>query len=84
MEEIKKNQALSPEEEVTRLKYYCQQLMEQNRELAQVASVINKLPWLFKVLEQEAFFDVKFVENCASEIKEILASDNTETEQEKK
>lgn len=83
MEENKRNQ-LSPEEEVVKLKYYCQQLMEQNRELAQAASLINKLPWLFKVLEQESFFEMEFVEECAKEITEILKPEDTEVEEPKK
>ena len=81
--EEKKNQ-LTPEEEITKLKYYCQQLMEQNRELAQAASLINKLPWLFKVLEQESFFEVAFVEECVKEITEILRPESMVSEEPKK
>lgn len=82
MEESRPN--ISSEEEVKRLKYYCQQLLEQNRELAQVTSLVNKLPWLFKVLEQESFFEVEFVEECVKEITEILKPENTEVEEPKK
>lgn len=81
---MEENRPISPEEEVKKLKYYCQQLMEQNRELAQAASLINKLPWLFKVLEQESFFEVEFVEKCAKEITEILQPTDTEAEESKK
>lgn len=75
---------VSPEEEVKRLKYYCQQLLEQNRELAQAASLINKLPWLFKVLEQESFFEESFVLECVKEITEILAPEGAIKEESKK
>lgn len=58
------------------LKNYCNQLMMQRNQLAerlsQVTEVLNKLPWLFKVVENSTIFDNLFVGKCAQEIKEIL------------
>ena len=59
------------------LKDWCNQLMIQRNQLgqklSQVTNAINTLPWLFEVLKSKEFFDEKFVQDCASEIKYIIS-----------
>lgn len=58
------------------LKNWCNQLMMQRNQVAekltQVTDVINKLPWLFKVIEHRDAFDYDFVDMCAKEIVVIM------------
>lgn len=58
------------------LKNYCDQLLSQRNQLAQrlnaVQNVLNKLPFLFKVIENSDKFEASFVDQCATEIVEIM------------
>lgn len=72
------------------LKNWCDQLMMQRNQLAarltQVTEVVNKLPWLFKVIENETMFSTAFVDSCVKEIQYIMTpppSENTEEDKEK-
>lgn len=71
---------------VEELKNFCNQLLSQRNELAsklqEITAVLNKLPWLFKVLEYKDFFDAKFIEGCVKEI-EILVAPYEEKPEEK-
>ena len=70
MEESKKKVNVAPEEPTTeQLKNYVNQLMAQRNELAkqlgEITSAVNKLPWLFKVLKYDMFFDTTTVEKAS-------------------
>lgn len=58
------------------LKNYCNQLLMQRNQLAeklnQITNVLNKLPWLFKVLEYSKMFNEAFVGECINEIELML------------
>lgn len=58
------------------LKNYCNQLLMQRNQLAeklnQITNVLNKLPWLFKVLEYSKMFNDTFVGECINEIELML------------
>ena len=58
------------------LKNWLDQVVAQRNQVAeklrQVTEVINKLPWLFKVLENKDLFDTQFVGDCVEEITYIL------------
>lgn len=58
------------------LKNYCNQLLMQRNQVVekfnQVTNVLNKLPWLFKVIENDKMFSRPFVTKCISEIELIL------------
>lgn len=70
------------------LKNWCDQLMMQRNQLAekleQVANVVNKLPWLFKVIENKNSFANEFVTACVEEITFILTPPAEEDEETKK
>lgn len=70
------------------LKNWCDQLMMQRNQLAekleQVANVVNKLPWLFKVIENKDSFANDFVTACVEEITFILTPPAEENEETKK
>ena len=58
------------------LKNYCNQLLMQRNKIAErlneVTDVINKLPWLFKVIENASSFSASFVEQCVAEVESIM------------
>lgn len=58
------------------LKNWCDQLMMQRNQLAekldQATSVMNILPWLFKVVENKDSFTSEFVDACTKEIMLIM------------
>lgn len=67
------------------------QLSEQNRDLynklqeANLANTIQRLRLLFKVVKYKESFDTDFVNNCISEIQEIMTiTEETITEEEVK
>lgn len=65
------------------LKNYCNQLMMQRNQLAekleQVTSVLTRIPWLFKVLENASKFSDETVKKSAEQIEFILfGSENAE------
>lgn len=58
------------------LKNWCDQLLMQRNQLAerlgQITEIHNKLPWLFKVIENKEVFDTDFVQSCVKEITLIM------------
>ena len=82
MEEIKDKGVKTPKsKEVTKPTYeqlenWCNQLLMQRnqvaKELRQVTDIVNKLPWLFKVLENKDFFSGEFLDTCIKEIVDIM------------
>lgn len=58
------------------LKNWLDQVVAQRNQVAerlnQVTDVLNKLPWLFKVLDNKDIFPKEFVQNCITEITFIL------------
>lgn len=66
------------------LKNYCNQLLMQRNQVAeklnQVTEIINKLPWLFKVIELKSSFDPAFVEFCTKEVEYIMTPPPVEEE----
>lgn len=80
--EEKKLKAAEPKKQERReptyedLKNYCNQLMMQRNQLAeklnQITDVLNKMPWLFKVIENASMFRKDFVGACAEEIELIM------------
>ena len=69
-------------------KNYCNQLLMQRNEaierLNEVSSTLNKLPWLFKVVEFSHMFDTDFVGQCIEEIRFIMTPPKEEEQEEKK
>lgn len=61
-----------PEEEIQQLKYYVNELMQQNQqltiELRKVTSALNKLPILFEVIKLKENFPNDFVKACVQEV----------------
>ena len=80
MEEVKEKPVNAGEEKkeptYQQLKNWCDQLMMQRNQIAerlnQVTDVLNKLPWLFKVIENERAFAPEFVDMCKKEIMIIM------------
>lgn len=70
------------------LKNWCNQLLMQRNQIAerleQVTDVLNKMPWLFKVIENSKEFNSEFVDRCATEIEAIMTPAETETEDNQK
>ena len=68
------------------LKNWCDQLMMQRNQIAerlnQVTDVLNKLPWLFKVIENKESFEAEFVDMCAKEIVFIMTPPAEESKEE--
>ena len=71
------------------LENWCNQLLLQRNQLAeklrQVTDVLNKLPWLFKVIENKDLFDSNFVEYCKQDVMFIMtppSEDNPEKSEE--
>lgn len=66
------------------LKNYCNQLLMQRNQLAeklnQITNVLNKLPWLFKVVENYKMFSEVFVSNCINEIELMLTPPDSSEE----
>lgn len=94
--EEKNEKAVSVTEEqkpsYDQLKNWLDQVVSQRNQLAerlnQVSNIMNKLPWLFKVIENANSFTPEFVYNCTQEVQYILASpdeagDSTEEENKK-
>ena len=81
MEETKESKVVEMNERreptVEELKNYCNQLLMQRNEVAQklqeVTTMLNKLPWLFKVVEYKDLFDKDFVDRCLNEISLLVA-----------
>lgn len=67
------------------LKNWCDQLLAQRNQLAeklnQITDVINKLPWLFRVVENKEAFPPEFVELCSNEIIVIMTPPTPEKEE---
>lgn len=84
MEELKKKSVNTESQEgkqekapsYEQLKNWCDQLMMQRNQLAerlgQITDIVNKLPWLFKVIENKDIFNKEFVDYCISEVTYIL------------
>ena len=68
------------------LKNWCDQLMVQRNQLSQklqqVTSVVNKLPWLFEVVNHREAFPSEFVDMCIKEIEMIMTPPQEESEEE--
>lgn len=66
------------------LKNWCNQLLMQRNQVAerleQVTDVLNKMPWLFKVIENSKEFNSEFVARCAIEIEAIMTPQEPEKE----
>jgi hypothetical protein len=73
---------------VDQLKNYCDQLLAQRNELAQrlniVSSITNKLPWLFKVIENKEYFSSEIVNRAIAEVGIILYPPQKEEKEEEK
>jgi hypothetical protein len=67
------------------LKNWCDQLLMQRNQIAeelrQVSNIVNKLPWLFKVIENKEVFSTEFVNNCVKEIVDIMTPPEEEKEE---
>lgn len=69
------NEKLSYEQ----LENICHQLSEQSRELytrlqeANMANMFTRLNFLFKMLEQQVFFEEELIDAVANEIKQLMA-----------
>lgn len=69
------NEKLSYEQ----LENICHQLSEQSRELytrlqeANMANMFTRLNFLFKMLEQQVFFEEEIIDAVAKEIKQLMA-----------
>lgn len=65
------------------LKNWLDQVVAQRNEVAkrlnEVTDVLNKLPWLFKVIENSKAFPSSFVEACSNEIVFIMTPPEEET-----
>lgn len=89
MEENKKTQKQKAVEKPTveQLENYCNQLLSQRNQLAQqleaVRNVLNKLPFLFKVVENSDKFGEEFTNLCIEEIKLIMTPPPVEEENQK-
>jgi hypothetical protein len=86
--EEKKNKTNSQKVEkptVEQLENYCNQLLSQRNQLAQrlneVQNVLNKLPFLFKVVENSEKFGKDFTAMCIEEIKMIMTPPPVEENQ---
>ena len=90
MEEVKEKPVNAGEEKkeptYQQLKNWCDQLMMQRNQIAerlnQVTDVLNKLPWLFKVIENKESFEAEFVDMCAKEIVFIMTPPAEESKEE--
>lgn len=88
MEDIKEKTANAVEDKkkptYEELKNWCDQLLMQRNQIAerynQVTDVLNKLPWLFKVVEHESAFNAGFVNQCIEEITFIMTPPPAEEE----
>lgn len=67
------------------LKNWCDQLLMQRNQIAeelrQVSNIVNKLPWLFKVIENKEVFSTEFVNSCVEEIIGIMTPPKEEKEE---
>ena len=95
MEENKKAAEAAVEDKkptYEQLKNWLDQVVMQRNKVAErlneVTDVLNKLPWLFKVLENSTAFPQEFVEACSREIVFIMTppveEDNKEQKEEPK
>ena len=80
----------SNEASYEQLKNWCDQLLMQRNQLVerlrQITNIQNKLPWLFKVIENKEIFKKPFVQSCIEEVTYILTpqeQDETDTEDSK-
>lgn len=83
MEEKKKFEEMSHEELVEE----CSKLMgsleiaKRNLYMANASNVIQRMNFLFRVIENYSLFDSKFVESCVTEIQSLLSDEDSESEQ---
>lgn len=83
-----KDNAEDTKKQNEQLTNYCNQLLQQRNQLAQqlnaVQNILNKLPWLFKVVEFKDNFNQEFVTSCIKEIEAVMTppaeEDNLETD----
>ena len=78
-EEVKKDVVATEESNkptYEQLKNWLDQVVAQRNQVAeklnQVTNIINKLPWLFRVIENKDSFTPEFVTVCANEIVDIM------------
>ena len=90
MEENKKQENVNkPLEKPTyeQLNNWCNQLMQQRneayKEIQNLTSAYQVLPYLFEVVKLKDTFDEKFVSQCRDNIKSILSVDEPEDKEEK-
>lgn len=71
-ENVKQNEKLTYEQ----LENAANQLLAQNNELRrtlmELSNAMRRLDYLFKVLDHVALFDVDFVDNCTTEIVQLM------------
>ena len=90
MEENKKQENVKkPLEKPTyeQLNNWCNQLMQQRneayKEIQNLTSAYQILPYLFEVVKAKDVFSEKFVAQCINNIENLLSLDDTENKEEK-